>query len=267
MLDVCTNMTASQTIEFILRDREEGVELTPDTIGLSRFNEFNQQVAQFIAGSEGGKLDDVTVGVSEGSYRLATHLTVALVMALEPDLRRLGGREDVLGEIDPKRAEILARWQARSKASEYLCYEIRPATAELPTIELSARTDYREGAFVPWVKVEKYLFGTVENMGGAQKANVHVRLATGQLLKVGSSQGYLRDQPANRLYHPVLMRVQAEQHWKTAELRNIRLISFEDYEPRYDEAALDAFAAAGRRAWADVPDAAAWVRELRGGDV
>ena len=38
-----------------------------------------------------------------------------------------------------------------------------------------------------------------------------------------------------------------------------------DYAPVYDEAALDRFAAAGRKAWADVPDAAQWVRELRGG--
>ena len=35
---------------------------------------------------------------------------------------------------------------------------------------------------------------------------------------------------------------------------------------RYDEAALDRFAEAGRLAWADVPDAAAWVRQLRGGE-
>ena len=31
------------------------------------------------------------------------------------------------------------------------------------------------------------------------------------------------------------------------------------------EQALDRFAEAGRKAWADVPDAAEWVRKLRGG--
>ena len=37
------------------------------------------------------------------------------------------------------------------------------------------------------------------------------------------------------------------------------------YSPVYDEDALNRFAEVGRKAWADVPDAAAWVRELRGG--
>ena len=36
------------------------------------------------------------------------------------------------------------------------------------------------------------------------------------------------------------------------------------YAPSYDEAALDRFAEKGREAWRDVPDAAAWVREIRG---
>ena len=37
------------------------------------------------------------------------------------------------------------------------------------------------------------------------------------------------------------------------------------YAPSYDEEELEAFIEKGSRAWADVPDAAAWVRELRGG--
>jgi hypothetical protein len=45
----------------------------------------------------------------------------------------------------------------------------------------------------------------------------------------------------------------------------VQLIALEEYAPVYDEAALDRFAERGREAWRDVPDAAAWVREQRGG--
>ena len=69
----------------------------------------------------------------------------------------------------------------------------------------------------------------------------------------------------NRLYHKALLQVRAEQHFRTGELRNVQLIAFVDYQPAYDEAALDRFAEKGEQAWADVPDAARWVRELRGG--
>lgn len=252
-------------IEFVLRGRVEGVEITPATIGLARFNEFNQQVATFIAGSDRLKLDDVHVSVGEGSYKLTALLTPLVVAALEPDLLALQ-RPDSLGEIDPKRAEVVAKWQARTKGNADLRYVVHPHALAARPIELSNATDYRIGDIVPWVKVEKYLFGTVVDMGGVQKANVHIRLDdSDQIVHVGTNQGYLKDQKENRLYRKVLVRVEADQHFRTRKLRNYRLLSFEDYEPRYDAAALDRFAEAGRRAWADVPDAAEWVRELRGG--
>ncbi len=252
-------------IEFVLHDKVDGVEITPATIGLSLFNEFNQQVATFIAGSEGLKLDQVHVSVGEGSYKLTVILTVLIASALEPDLQLLQ-RQDSMGEIDPKRAEVVARWQARSKQRSDVRYSIRPFGMSAGPLELNADTDFRIGEIVPWVKVEKYLFGTVIDMGGAQKANVHIRLEdSGQIMRIGTNQGYLKDQEENRLYHKVLVRVAAEQHHRTAQLRNLRLISFEDYRPGYDEEALDRFAEKGRLAWADVPDAAEWVRNLRGG--
>ena len=103
-------------------------------------------------------------------------------------------------------------------------------------------------------------------MGGQQKANVHLRVERGgKTLLVGTSQGYLREQVENRLYHKALLHVRAEQHYRTGELRNVQLIAFVDYQPAYNEEALDRFAAQGATAWADVPDVAQWVREVRGG--
>ena len=43
-------MNENNAIEFVLHGKVEGQEITPRTIGLSQFNEFNQQVEQFISG-------------------------------------------------------------------------------------------------------------------------------------------------------------------------------------------------------------------------
>jgi hypothetical protein len=253
-------------IEFVLKDRVGGVEISPDTINLPDFNEFNQQVQAFITGSEHLELDAVRVGVSKGSYKLTAILTLLVASALESDLKALE-RPDSLGEIDPKRADVIAKWQSRTKNSPDRKIEIRPLGIKAKPIALNAMTDYRIGQIVPWVRVEKYLFGTVTNMGGAQKANVHIRLdGTDQVVIVGTNQDYLKEQERNRLYKKVLVRVQADQNHRTGELRALRLISFEDYEPKLDEKAMDRFAEEGRKAWKDVASAGKWVRQLRGGD-
>ncbi len=260
------NMKAVSKIEFILSGQVDGVALTPRTIGLTQFNEFNQQVESFISGSRREKLNETHVEVGEGSYKLTVLLAVALTGTLEGDLALLA-REDALGELDPKRAEIVARWQARAKADPSVQFEIKADSPDLPVVRLNKNTDFRMGAVIPWVQVEKRLFGTILDMGGAQKANVHLKLKdSGLTVIINAAQNYLQELPDNRLYHQALVHVRAQQHYRTGALRNVQLIAFEEYAPAYDVAALDRFAEKGREAWREVPDAVAWVRERRGGD-
>lgn len=260
-------MNSVHKLEFVLSGKRDGVDITPFTIGLNRFNEFNQQVAAFISGSSKAPLDDVHVRIEEGSYKLTTTLSSLLLASVEPDLQTLQ-RQDSLGDIDSKRAEVVAKWQAQSKRSPDISITIQPIDIpSLPLVQLTYKTDYRVDDITPWVRVEKYLFGTVEDMGGATRANLHLRIeGIKDQVKMAADQSYLKDQKRNRLYHPVLVRIEAQQHYKTGKLRNLRLLSFEDHELKYDEAALEQFTKAGRLAWAEVPDAAAWVREQRGGE-
>jgi hypothetical protein len=251
----------SEEIDFRLRGKVDGVEITPRTIGLSQFNEFNQQVEAFIAGREKLKLDTVHVAVEESSYVLRVFLPAVVAAGVGTDLRLLA-RQDVLGEIDPRRAEVVQKWQTRAKANPDQEYELRPKTEGFPGVRITRETDYRVGEVIPWVSVEKYLFGQVLDMGGAQRANVHLRLdKTGEIVRIGSQQGYLKGN--DRLYHKALLHVRAEQHFRTGDLRSVQLISFIEYQPIFDEEALARFADKGAEAWGDVPDAAAWVRELR----
>ncbi len=258
-------MSENTAIEFVISGRVEGTEISPVTIGLSQFNEFNLQVEQFISGSQRLKLDQVQVEIAPGSYIFRTLLPVMVFSSVEPDLKLLA-REDVLGEVDVRRAEVVQKWQTRARSNADLKYEVRPKADGIERIRISRETNYRVGELVPWVAVEKYLFGEITDMGGTQKANIHLKLDHGgKTVLVGAAQGYLREQVENRVYHKALLHVRAEQHHKTGDMRNIQLISFVDYQPGYDEDALNRFAARGTEAWADVPDAAKWVREARGG--
>ena len=257
-------MSETPSIEFVLDGKLDGIEITPRSIGLSQFNEFNQQVETFLSGSERLKLDQVHVEILEGSYVLRALLSAVVLPPLVTDLI-LMERQDSLGELDLKRAEIVQKWQQRAKADPDLLYEVRFPGENVPPVRISHETDYRIGDIVPWVAVEKYLLGQLVDMGGAQKANVHLKLERGgKIIIVGASQDYLREQEENRVYHKVLLDIRAEQHFRTGDLRNVRLIAFVDYQPSYSEEALDRFAAKGAEAWADVHDAARWVRELRG---
>jgi hypothetical protein len=241
------------------------VEITPRTIGISLFNQFNSEVEALIGGTEKLGLDECQVEVKEGSYKLLVSLSAVTFASVSLDLDLLK-RDDTLGEIDPRRAEVIARWQTRAKSRSDLNYEIRPKPKELPQIKISNETDFHIGNVAPWITIEKYLYGQIVDMGGANRANIHLRLPdSGKIIKIDTTQQYLQKQSANRLYHNTLLHVRAEQHHKTGTWRSVRFIGFAEYEPKYDEAALDRFAEEGEKVWKDVPDAHLWLAELRVG--
>ena len=192
-------------------------------------------------------------------------LPVVVMSNLEPDLK-LMARQDVLGELDFKRAEIVQKWQARTKNNPDLFYEVRPKGEGFAKVRISRETDYRIGEIIPWVAVEKYLFGEIMDMGGTQKANIHLKLERGRQDLAGRrSAGLFGDQVENRLYHKALLHVRAEQHYKTGDLRNIQLIASWITNRATTRRRWTVSRPRARTAWADVPDAAKWVREVRGG--
>jgi hypothetical protein len=125
-----------QTVEFAIRGKVGGVQITPRTIGLSLFNQFNKEVEDFIKGTQKGlKLSDSTLEITDGSYKLRVALLAAVLTSLEPDLLRLK-HEDSLGKIDPERADVVKRWQARIKAEQ------NTRTGELRDPKLIEFADY-----------------------------------------------------------------------------------------------------------------------------
>jgi hypothetical protein len=261
----------SEFVDFIIKGTLDDVEISPTTINFTRFNEFNRQVEEFVAGSDEGtndklQLDTVYVQVLEGSYRLRLVLSLALVVGVESVLRVLS-REDSLADLDKRRAKIVEKWQLKAHSHENLTYEIQVTRSdgrEAPSVRIGGDTNFRHGEQIPWVRVEKYLFGQIVDMGGAKAANVHVKVGS-DILIVNSDRDYLRGNDKNLLYRDALLRVSAEENTRSGELRKMRLIHFVEYNPTFDQAALDRFAEEGAKAWADVPDGAAWVKNLREG--
>ena len=84
-------------------------------------------------------------------------------------------------------------------------------------------------------------------------------------MPVTTDRNVLKNDMVNRLYKPSMLRIKADYNVVTRDLRNARLVEFVEYAPRVDEDELARLMRRGANAWKDVPDATAWVDELRGG--
>jgi len=261
------DMATPNQIVFKLRTKVNQQEITPATIGLSLFNQFNAEAEEFLAGSQRRMpLDEVHLEIQDGSYKLSLMLPILVAAALEPDLHKLQ-KEDSLGDVDPKRAAIVERWQKRARTNPDYLVGIELPEQPFQPIQISKDTDYHTPDEDDWVAVERYVVGTVVDMGGTTAANVHLlNEDTGKRLVAASSENFLREQKENYLYRKMQIHVAAQENVKTNELRDVRLISFVGKGPSYDEAELEAAIAKGTKAWEHVPDSVAWLKGIRGDD-
>lgn len=225
---------------------------------------FLEEVEKLIKGDvAGASLSDSRLRLEEGSVKLVTLVAHLLAADVRSDLAKLEETGD-LDAIQPRRAEVVELWQARTRRFSSRTYSIQTSSAHRP-LRIANTSQFQHGSENAWVSVEKYLTGKVVNAGGKQDPNVHLVLAdTGESVRISATEQQLGAEKENQLYKDVTLRVQAEQHVRTKALREVRLIQFLAQASEADERALANLWQKGREAWRDVTSAAGWVESLRG---
>jgi hypothetical protein len=253
----------AQPITLAMTDASRGYEATPDRVRLAALADFTRDVELFLRGKS-REVDSTAldVAVRSGSIAVVTQ-PIAGAPTLFRDLRALLESE-LLDALDVKRREVIERWQKLARADRTISFRLTAPALSRP-VNITADTDFRADDADQWVRVERYVRGEIQDLGGATKPNAHVRLPDGSNLTVGTERNVLRDDSVNRLYKPAMLRIQAQYNVLTRELRDARLVEFVQYAPSFDEGELERLHRRGAQAWKDVGDASDWVDDLRAG--
>ncbi len=250
-----------QRITISLHDESVGYDISPARVPLALLRMFANDVHEFLRGD--GLSPEATgleVAVIDGSLGILTApVTDAGLLA---DLRHLSQSESI-DSLDPRRRPVVERWQKAAKSARHARYKISAPMLAHPVV-ISAASDFHADDADQWVRVERYVRGEIEDLGGSTRTNAHIRLPDGKLLKVDTDRAALRDDKINRLYKPAMVRITAGYNVVTREYRDARLIEFVEHDTRIDEKELERLFQRGAKAWRDVRDAAEWVENLRG---
>lgn len=254
-------MQPADTLRFTLDDRIGDAEVGPARVPLALLRQFQSDVGDFLVGSNRDvDPNQAMVAVEEGSLALVVSGLLTAI-SLWNDVTRLQDASG-LGRIDPRRAEVVERWQAAARKHPRRRYTLADRNG-VTALRVDRDSDFRNQSAGAWVAVEKYLRGQVTDLGGTNKANVHLKLDSGKVLTIASSQRLLAEEERNRLYKPATLRIAAEENLETGELRNLVLRSFEDPPAAWDEMEFNELVRRGTEAWAEVPED--WLESLRSG--
>jgi hypothetical protein len=252
-------MDPRNTLKFAVSDKVDDQDVGPHRVPLALLGEFQRDVAEFLRG-DNKEVDptQVMVSIESGSLALVASGLVAAA-GLWQDVDHLDQSMSLFA-LDSKRAAVVLRWQTAAQANPHRKYLVFNVSGS-PLLKVDNTSEFKKENNA-WVSVEKYVHGRITDMGGQSRPNIHIRLDNGQTIRVDASQDQLAQGEKNRLYRDELLHISAEENLATGELRNMRLISFESYQPLYDEADFKLMVERGTRAWSNVEDD--WLESIRG---
>lgn len=252
-------------LSFSVNDELLGEQLSPENISLPLLVEFAEQVSAFLRGSSKTDLKSIKASIKSGSFALEVQAPTAILEPAIRDYQSIRERKN-LYDIDPVRAQIVENWQSLAIKHDGRIYKLFLDSTDTPEnkpLVISSDTSYESQKEI-WGDVELYTYGRVYDLGGKNQPNVHLQLTDGKSLRVQANIDTLAGDRINRLYSKQLVRVKAQQNLTTKEYRNETLVSFEKYDPHYDEDEFQALVKQGRLAWKSVKNATEWVENLRG---
>jgi archaellin len=260
------NNMDKKELYFSVKDTMQDSQVGLSNLPLPIISELAEAVARFVKGSSNIDLNNVKVSIKEGSLAIVVQSSPILAPAIA-DYREIKTSGN-LDNIDNVRARTIADFQDKAKKNPNRIYTISDTSDTFKinsdSIVINNDSDYRATIEDQWVQTETYIYGEVFDMGGKNKSNVHLTLQNGDTIKIDAETEVLAEDSENRLYKEQLVRIKAEQNIRTKKLRNETLVSFEKYEPKFDEKIFQAVSAMVKSSWADVPDVVAWVENVRG---
>ncbi len=202
--------------------------ISPENVSLVDLRQMSDDFGKFIKGSDEVNLKELSVSVQKGCISLSLNNYVD-VPSLQHDYSVLLNNPNGDVDIDPVRAAVVYNLQALSKGAKDRKYVISYKGKKL-TIEHSS--DYKINEPI-YVDVEDYIYGELYDMGG-QIPNIHMVAEDGQKITVPADKELLMS-AGDRLYRKQLVYVSAKEDLKTGDRKDYSLISFEDYNPKWDE--------------------------------
>lgn len=250
-------------LRFSVSDRVNGAEISPNRVPLSLLDSFPKEVNDFLKGTtKDVDPSELLVSVAEGSFALGIP-GLLVASSLWVDLQRLQSQES-LNLIDPKRAEIVERWQASTKQNPQRKYMVVDEENGVNWLQVDSSSGFRKVEDF-WAPTEKYVHGKITDIGGKTKPNIHLQTSDGLIMTISATESQLAREERNLLYREILLHINVEENLRTGEVRNQSLLAFVTRKPAYDEGVFQKMVEKGTAAWSDVASATEWLEDLRGG--
>jgi hypothetical protein len=251
------------TFEFRLKGVIDSVPISPNHIDMAILKEFTVDVVEFLNAEQSKEKQKIIVSIEDRSLGIVPHILIGMSMALSGKIAHINESKD-LTVLTEKQAMIIEKWQEKAKKNNSIELIIGQKNT---TNQLRVNRDskYKWVTSDIWVETEVYLYGTITDVGGATKPNIHLKDANGVGYMIDCKIDDVLEDTTNRVYRYYGVRATGKQNINSKELKDLKFVDYIDYNPTFKKEKLQEFIDSSSSYWEGVKDSVEWVRNLRGG--
>lgn len=238
--------------------------LSPDNYDISQIKAILDNVEDLLYPNQKKQRPIVTYDLQHGSALNRFKTSLQYIIGLSAILTQINHTQSI-DFMDSKSAEAIENIQ---KIAHKTDYEFHFSTSVNDGEEI-LRIDTKTSLFrteVVWVDAEFYLYGTLKNAGGKDKANIHIDTDDYGYLKVAVDKEDLRTWKDNPLYKSMGVRVSGKQNIETGEMdkNSLKLLELIDYDANFEAQYIAKLIKEAKPNWVGI-EVDEWLHDLRGG--
>lgn len=251
-------------IEIKIQGQKGNLSLSPENYDIREIIELLQNAEHLLFPNTKKERPTITYQIGEGSVRHIIKTTFQAVIGFNAILAQIKADNYSIDFLESPTARAFEFFQQEAQKNNYE-YEIKTSISEESKIVINKDTRFIRSEEL-WVDAEFYFYGTIVDVGGKGKANVHLDTKEYGLLKIEASKMLLTNYENNPLYKPYGVRATGKQNIKSGEVNknSLQLVDIIDYNPSYKEDYIQTLIQKAKKSWADTTDADEWLQNIRG---
>lgn len=255
-------MAKTEQIEIKISGKKGSEELTPDNYDIRELMALLKNVDDLL--SQNKDRTTITYELKEGSVKNVFKTSMQVVLAFNAWIAEINASEYSIEFLNPAAAKVFELIHLDAKRNNYE-YNIKTSLEGSAELIINKDTKLIRGEAI-WVNAEYYLYGTIVDAGGKNKANIHLDTKEFGTLTIATDKRLLSEYHDNPLYKTCGIRATGLQNIETGEIdrNSLKLIEIIDYNPVYDEEYMQDLIKKATRSWAHIDDPDEWLQNIRG---
>ncbi|MFM2268555.1 MAG: hypothetical protein RL757_1996 [Bacteroidota bacterium] len=239
-------------------------DLSPQNFDIRELAELLQQVEHLLFATAKKDRSLTSYQVSEGSVIHTFSTTQQTAISFNAWLRKIENEDYSLNFLEPATARAFEALAANARNNDYY-YQVYTSVSDNHAFIIDKNTKFKKNEDI-WVDAEFYLYGTIVDAGGKNRANIHLDTKEWGVIKVSATIQQLESYELNPLYKSYGVRVLGKQHLKTGEMdkSSLQLLEMQGFRPIFEEDYIKSLIQKAKKNWSDVDDADQWLKTTRG---